>query len=116
MAIVKSNGIDLTYDSFGDEADETILLIAGLGTQMIRWTAPFCQALAARGYRVIRFDNRDAGRSTHLSHLAAPGLEALMAAAMAGQRPEVPYSLQDMAADAVGLLDALGIAAAHVVG
>ena len=114
MNHVNANGMELAYESFGD--GEALLLIAGLGTQMMRWTTPFCESLAARGYRVIRFDNRDAGCSTHLRHLAAPDLGALVAAARAGQRPEVPYSLRDMAADAVALLDALGIAAAHVAG
>ncbi|MBT2188431.1 alpha/beta fold hydrolase, partial [Sphingobium nicotianae] len=67
MPIVKTNGINLAYDSLGDESSEAILLIAGLGTQMIRWTISFCQRLADRGYRVIRFDNRDAGCSTHFA-------------------------------------------------
>jgi pimeloyl-ACP methyl ester carboxylesterase len=116
MAIAKANGIDLAYDSFGDEANETILLIAGLGTQMIRWTVPFCEALAARGYRVIRFDNRDSGCSTHFHHCPQPDFGALAAALMAGQQPDVPYTLYDMAADAIGLLDALAIDRAHVVG
>jgi pimeloyl-ACP methyl ester carboxylesterase len=111
-----ANGIELAYDTFGNASGEALLLVAGLGTQMIRWTAPFCQALAARGYRVIRFDNRDAGCSTHFRHLGAPDLAALMAAGAAGKRPDVPYSLRDMAVDAVGLLDALGVGAAHVVG
>ena len=106
----------MAYDSFGDEADEAILLIAGLGTQMIRWTLPFCEALAARGYRVIRFDNRDAGCSTHFRHCAPPDFGALAAALMSGQRPAVPYTLHDMAADAIGLLDALVTDRAHVVG
>lgn len=116
MTIAKANGIDLAYDSFGDEADEAILLIAGLGTQMIRWTVPFCEALAACGYRVIRFDNRDSGHSTHFHHCPPPGFGALAAALMAGRRPEVPYTLHDMAADAIGLLDTLAIDRAHVVG
>jgi pimeloyl-ACP methyl ester carboxylesterase len=114
--IVKANGIELAYDSFGDETDEAILLIAGLGTQMIRWTGPFCEELAARGYRVIRFDNRDAGCSTHFSQCPPPDFGAMAAMLMAGQRPDVPYSLYDMAADAIGLLDALSIDRAHVVG
>ncbi|HEV2507164.1 MAG TPA: alpha/beta hydrolase [Mesorhizobium sp.] len=116
MVIVKTNAIDLAYDSFGNEADEAILLIAGLGTQMIRWTAPFCEELAARGYRVIRFDNRDAGCSTHFHQFAPPDFGVLAATLMAGQRPDVPYTLADMAADAIGLLDVLAIDKAHVVG
>jgi pimeloyl-ACP methyl ester carboxylesterase len=116
MTIVKANDVELTCDSFGEEADEPLLLIAGLGTQMIRWTVPFCEALARCGYRVIRFDNRDSGRSTHFHHCATPDFAAMAAALRAGQLPDVPYTLQDMAADAIGLLDALAIDRAHVVG
>jgi pimeloyl-ACP methyl ester carboxylesterase len=114
MSVVQANGMELAWDSAG--AGEAILLIAGLGAQMIRWTAPFCEALAARGYRVIRFDNRDAGCSTHLSQCDPPDFGALAAAVMAGRRPAVPYTLYDMADDAVALLDALSIGRAHVVG
>lgn len=116
MNTAKANGVDLAYDGFGDERSAAILLISGLGAQMIRWTEPFCAALAARGYRVIRFDNRDAGLSTHLDALPAPDFGALAAALMAGGRPETPYTLRDMAEDAIGLLDALSIDRAHVVG
>ncbi len=116
MKRVETNGVELAFEVFGSPADPAILLVAGLGTQMIRWTVPFCRALAARGYRVIRFDNRDAGGSTHFGHVAAPDLGALAAALLAGRTPTVPYTLQDMAADAVGLLDALSIDRAHVVG
>lgn len=116
MKRVETNGVELAFEVFGSPADPAILLVAGLGTQMIRWTVPFCRTLAARGYQVIRFDNRDAGGSTHFSHVAAPDFGALAAALMAGRTPAVPYTLQDMAADAVGLLDALSIDRAHVVG
>jgi pimeloyl-ACP methyl ester carboxylesterase len=116
MNTVQANGIELAYDSYGDENDETILLIAGLGTQMIRWTGPFCEELAARGYRVLRFDNRDAGCSTHFRHCPPPDFGALAAALMAGERPDVPYSLHDMATDAIGLLDVFSVGRAHVVG
>ena len=116
MKSVKAKDIDLAYDSFGDVTGEAVLLIAGLGTQMIRWTDPFCEELADRGYHVIRFDNRDAGCSTHFSQCAAPNFGALVAMLMAGQRPDVPYTLYDMASDAIGLLDALAIGRAHVVG
>jgi pimeloyl-ACP methyl ester carboxylesterase len=114
--IVQANGIELAFDSFGDKTNQAILLIAGLGTQMIRWTVPFCEELAARGYRVIRFDNRDAGCSTHFSQCPPPDFGALAATLMAGQRPDVPYTLYDMAADAISLLDALSIDRAHVIG
>ncbi|QHW34865.1 alpha/beta hydrolase [Paenibacillus rhizovicinus] len=116
MNILNVNGIDLAYDSFGNENDEAIILIAGLGTQMIRWTDPFCRLLAARGFRVIRFDNRDAGCSAHFDHYQALDFGALAAALMSGQRPDVPYTLDDMASDAIGLLDALSIDRAHFVG
>ncbi|GLI24332.1 pimeloyl-ACP methyl ester carboxylesterase [Xanthobacter flavus] len=116
MPRVKANGLDIAFDSFGPLDGEAILLIAGLGVQMIRWPDAFCAALAGYGFRVIRFDNRDAGGSIHLDQYAPPDLGPLVAALMAGRRPEVPYTLHDMAADAVGLLDALAIPRAHVVG
>lgn len=116
MPIADANGIRIAYDAFGDAAHEAILLIAGLGTQRIRWTNAFCEALAARGYRVIRYDNRDSGGSTHFADRAPPDLGALIATLTAGKRPDLPYSLYDMAADAIGLMDALKIDRAHVVG
>jgi pimeloyl-ACP methyl ester carboxylesterase len=116
MSALNANGINLAYDSFGDEAAEVVLLIAGLGTQMIRWTAPFCQKLVERGYRVIRFDNRDAGCSTHFTQHGTPDFASLASMLMAGQRPDVPYTLDDMVSDAIGLLDALSISRVHVVG
>jgi pimeloyl-ACP methyl ester carboxylesterase len=116
MNIAKANGIELAWESFGDDDGEVILLLAGLGTQMIRWTDQFCGDLVALGYRVIRFDNRDAGYSTHLNACPPVDFGALASALQAGRRPEVPYTLYDMAADAVGLLDALAIRQAHVVG
>lgn len=116
MPHVQANGITVEYDSIGPESGEPLLLISGLGVQMIRWAVPFCEALAARGYRVIRFDNRDAGLSTHLAASPAPTIAALSMAAARGDRLAVPYTLLDMAADAVGLLDALAIDRAHLVG
>ena len=111
-----ANGITLAYDSFGDEAAETILLIAGLGTQMIRWTDAFCRELVTRGYRVVRFDNRDTGRSTHFTEHGAMDFSTLAATLAEGRRPELAYTLDDMASDALGLLDALSIRRAHIVG
>ncbi|SHF38701.1 Pimeloyl-ACP methyl ester carboxylesterase [Seinonella peptonophila] len=116
MNILKVNGVDLAYDSFGNENDEAIILISGLGTQMIRWTVPFCRILAARGFRVIRFDNRDVGCSTHFSHYQALDFDALATTLMSGQRTDIPYTLDDMSNDAIGLLDALSIDRAHFVG
>ena len=116
MTTHKVHGIDLYCDSFGDHNTAVILLIAGLGTQMIRWPVLFCETLVARGYRVIRFDNRDAGCSSHFTGYPAPDFAALAAALATGQRPSVPYTLHDMANDAIGLLDVLGIEHAHLVG
>src|SRR5580765_3277312 len=115
----RANGIELAYDTFGDAAAQPLLLIMGLGTQMIAWDEVFCERLAARGYRVIRFDNRDIGLSTKFNDAGVPDIGKMLGLAMAGQDTsavKVPYTLADMAQDAVGLLDALGIANAHVVG
>jgi pimeloyl-ACP methyl ester carboxylesterase len=116
MKRVETNGIKLACEEFGAPSNETILLVAGLGTQMVRWAVPFCLRLAALGYHVIRFDNRDSGWSTHISHLAAPDLRALAVALKAGPPPSIPYTLHDMAVDAIGLLDAFSIHQAHIVG
>jgi pimeloyl-ACP methyl ester carboxylesterase len=116
MSTLHTNGIDIAFDSFGDRNNETILLIAGLGSQMVRWTIPFCESLAARGYQVIRFDNRDSGCSTHYTQSECPDPGALVAALTAGERPVVPYTLYDMAADTAGLIHALDLDRVHVVG
>ena len=116
MPRVRANGIDIEYESFGRDTDPAVLLIMGFSGQLLLWPEAFCEGLAAKGFRVIRFDNRDVGLSTHLAELGTPDTGALMAALMAGKRAEAPYSLGDMAKDAVGLLDALGIARAHIVG
>ena len=115
---VESNGIRLAYDSFGDSGATPILLIMGLGAQMIAWDEDYCEQLAARGYQVFRFDNRDIGQSTHFSHAGLPMIGALMVRAMAGQAIEsaAPYTLADMSADVVGLMDSLGLQSAHLVG
>ena len=103
--------IEICYETFGDAGDPAILLIMGLGTQMVAWHDDFCALLADRGYFVIRHDNRDIGRSTHLDHLPTPSLVTL------GKRDRnSPYTLADMAADSVGVLDHLGIEQAHIVG
>jgi pimeloyl-ACP methyl ester carboxylesterase len=113
----RANGVELAWDSFGDPDAPPLLLIMGLGAQMVAWDDAFCARLAeAGGHRVIRFDNRDIGHSTHLSHLGIPDIQALMLQAMAGKPLAVPYTLRDMAADCIGLLDALGIDRAHIVG
>jgi pimeloyl-ACP methyl ester carboxylesterase len=104
-------GIRLCYESFGDPADPALLLIMGLGTQMVAWHEDFCAQLVREGFHVIRFDNRDIGRSTHLENAPTPTLAQLFM-----RRPPASDRLEDMAGDAAGLLDCLGIEAAHVVG
>ena len=107
-----ANGIEIEYDTFGRPDDPPMLLIMGLAMQMIAWDDAFCEGLAARGFRVIRFDNRDVGLSTRFDRGGLPNLPAILA----GDPSSVAYSLDDMALDAVGLLDALDIESAHVVG
>jgi pimeloyl-ACP methyl ester carboxylesterase len=104
--------IEICWQEFGDPADPPMLMIMGLGAQMILWPDELCGLLAARGFRVVRFDNRDAGRSTVLAEVPM----ATVPRALAGEIPAGAYSLSDMAGDAAGLLDALGIEAAHVIG
>ena len=116
MPQVRANGIDIEYESFGRDGDPAVLLVMGFATQLVAWPESLCNGLAGKGFRVIRFDNRDIGKSTHLAQLGAPDLPAMIAAREAGGWPAAPYSLDDMAADAACLLDALGIARAHVVG
>jgi len=112
----RTNGIEIVYDTFGDPSGPPLLLIMGLGCQMIDWHEEFCSQLAARGYWVIRFDNRDVGLSTKLDEADIPDIAALLAALGRGEAVRVPYLIRDMADDAVGLLDALEIESAHVVG
>src|SRR6201998_1198061 len=116
MSKVCANGISIEYDSFGEEDSEPILLIAGLGVQMIGWTEPFCKILASKGFRVIRFDNRDVGLSTPFTAASHTNFTNIADGLARGERPEIPYTLHDMAGDTVGLLDALGIEQAHIVG
>jgi pimeloyl-ACP methyl ester carboxylesterase len=114
-----TSGIELEYDTFGDPADPAVLLVMGFGTQLLGWDAGFCRLLAGTGRHVIRYDNRDCGLST--KHDDSPvDLTKLIDALTAGDfdraRAMAPYTLRDMAADGVGLLDELGIRRAHVVG
>ncbi len=116
MPRANANGIEIEYDEFGPPGAPAILLVMGLGMQLLAWREPFCRALAERGYRVIRYDNRDTGLSTRLAHLGTPSIPKVVFRNLVGLRPKVPYTLSDMALDAVGLLDALEIERAHVVG
>ena len=104
-------GITLCFETFGEPASEPALLIMGLGTQMLGWHEDFCQALADRGFYVVRFDNRDAGRSTHV-HGAPPTIPQLLRRSRAAAH----YTLRDLAEDSARLLDELGLAPAHVIG
>jgi pimeloyl-ACP methyl ester carboxylesterase len=113
---VHTNSIDIEYQAFGETSDPAILLIMGLGMQMIAWPEAFCQDLAACGFRVIRYDNRDTGYSTKFEGRKAPSLKSMFFRKALRLPIRVPYTLTDMADDAVGLLDALGIETAHVVG
>ncbi len=105
-------GIDIAYQRHGSPDAPPVLLIMGIAAQSIHWPDAFCQALVDRGLQVIRFDNRDSGLSTHLTDAPPPNLPA----ALAGDLSSVSYTLSDMAADAVGLLDALGVESAHLLG
>src|SRR5271157_3623052 len=116
MPQIRANGIDIEYESIGREGDPVILMINGFSTQLVGWPDSLFRGLAAKGFRVIRFDNRDIGKSTHLAELGVPDLRAMIATRNAGDWPAAPYSLDDMAADAAGLIDALGIPRAHVAG
>ncbi|MCX5829992.1 MAG: alpha/beta fold hydrolase [Deltaproteobacteria bacterium] len=116
MPNVTANGIQIEYDTFGDSSFPALLLVAGNGAQMIFWEVEFCELLAKKGYFVIRFDNRDAGLSTKFEEAGIPDFQAAIKAAMEGKPVESAYSLDDMADDAVGLLNALGIEKAHICG
>jgi len=116
MSNIRANGINIEYEEFGNRGGRPLLLIMGLGAQMILWHEEFCRQLAGRGHRVIRFDNRDVGKSSWFDQLGVPDVTAAVGAALMRQPVKAPYFLRDMAADAVGLLDALHIDKAHIVG
>jgi pimeloyl-ACP methyl ester carboxylesterase len=110
--VAPANGIEIAYQETGDPDGEPLFLVMGLATQMIAWDEPFCTMLAERGFRVIRFDNRDIGRSTKFDAAGLPKRTDMLL----GRRRTAPYLLRDMADDVVGLMDHLGIESAHVVG
>jgi pimeloyl-ACP methyl ester carboxylesterase len=112
MTRAQCNDLELEYGTVGYPFDPALVLVAGARTQMTYWDPDFCGLLADEGFRVVRFDNRDIGLSTYLDELAVPDLAALVG----GDAAQAPYGLADMADDAVGLLDALGIDRAHAVG
>ena len=108
---IQANGVELEYETFGKAGDPALLLIMGLGAQLTLWPEDLCAKLAARGFHVIRYDNRDVGLSTKLDTAGVPDMPQIFAGTA-----KPAYTLDDMAADAAALLDALGIAKAHIVG
>src|SRR6185312_8142557 len=116
MPHVSANSIEIYYESHGPDDAEPILLIMGLGAQMTRWSPEFIGDLVAAGHRVIAYDNRDVGLSEKMDAAGAPDMGAVVKALGEGRKPDVAYTLDEMAADAAGLLAALGIERAHIVG
>ena len=116
MPDINANGISLHYESLGNDNDPPLLLIMGLAVQMILWPDAFCRMLVDKGFRVIRFDNRDVGLSTHLDHLGVPNVPIEYAKFMLRLPLKAPYLIDDMAADTAALIDALELKRPHVVG
>lgn len=116
MSRATANGIQIEYETFGNPSGRPLLMIIGLGAQMIHWDDDLCKDLAERGHHVIRFDNRDVGLSTKFEEAGVPDLMETFGKIMRGEEIRPPYTLDDMADDAVGLLDALGIRKAHICG
>ena len=112
----RANGIEICYEIFGSPDAEPLVLIMGLGAQMIHWDDEFCRQLAARGFRVIRFDNRDIGKSTRMKGGKRLGALELLKLRALRIPVAAPYKLRDMANDVIGLLGALQIRSAHIVG
>ena len=111
-----ANGIEIHYEEQGDKTAPPMLLIMGFGAQLTLWPDELVEALASRGFRVIRYDNRDIGLSHKFDGVKAPGLVKMTLLSKLGLKPKVPYTLADMADDGAGLLDTLGIEKAHIVG
>jgi pimeloyl-ACP methyl ester carboxylesterase len=116
MPSARSNGLEIAYEEIGPGNGRPLVLVMGLGVSLVFWEDRFCAMLAERGHRVIRFDNRDVGRSTKLDALGVPNVMEAMGALASGKTIAGPYLLSDMARDTIGLMDALGIEEAHVVG
>jgi pimeloyl-ACP methyl ester carboxylesterase len=116
MATAEANGITIEYETFGNPSSPALLLIIGLGCQLIHWQDAFCQQIADNGYFVIRYDNRDIGLSTKFDELSMPEIMEKIGAFFMGQKVSTPYTIEDMTNDAVGLLDALNIDMAHICG
>lgn len=116
MPRVTANGLQIEVQEAGPKTGPAIVMVMGLGAQLTQWQPDLIDGLAAKGYRVVRFDNRDCGLSSKLDSAGPPDLMSILTALQSGRSPLVPYGLNDMAADTVGVLDALSIEKAHVVG
>jgi len=116
MPIAYVNDIEIEYETIGDPNSKPLLLIAGLGSQLLAWSDEFCDKFAENGYFIIRFDNRDVGLSTKFEEAGIPDMMEIAAAYTRGEIPNLPYTLEDMADDAIGILDALNIEKAHICG
>jgi|TARA_Y100000310_G_scaffold332724_1_gene408839 pimeloyl-ACP methyl ester carboxylesterase len=116
MTLLAANGIEIEYDTFGESSDRVLLMVMGLGAQMVFWDDDFCQQLANTGHYLIRFDNRDIGLSTKFEHEPVPDMAQLANDLAEGITPHVPYTLDDMADDGFALLTALDIEKAHICG
>lgn len=116
MATANANGIQIEYETFGDPSLPSLLLIIGLGSQLIHWQDAFCEQIADKGYHVIRYDNRDVGLSTKFDKVSMPEIVDKVMALFSGQEITTPYTIENMANDAIGLLDALNIDKAHICG
>jgi len=116
MPKTKVNDVEIEYDKIGDPTSKPILLIAGLGSQLLAWSDEICENLANNGFFVIRFDNRDVGLSTKFKEARIPDFMEINAAYARGELPKVPYTLEDMVDDAIGVIDALNIDKAHICG
>ena len=114
MSVAKANNIDIEYGTIGESTGRPLILIMGLASQLVNWPEEFCLKLAEKGHYVIRFDNRDVGLSTKIEEGGMPDLTQAIEAYIQGQSVDVPYTLSDMAADTVGLMDALQIDRAHI--
>ncbi|MFK8042351.1 alpha/beta fold hydrolase [Congregibacter sp.] len=116
MPNINVNDISIEYETHGNPDNPTVMLIMGLGTQLTGWPPAFCDSLVEHGYHVLRFDNRDIGLSSRLDHQRMPNIPRLVILKMLKMPAPAPYTLDDMAEDAIGLLDALDIQQAHIVG
>jgi pimeloyl-ACP methyl ester carboxylesterase len=115
MACAYNGPVEIFYETFGDARDPTLVLLNGLGSQCINYRTEWCQRFAAKGFHVVRMDNRDVGLSTHFSDVA-PDVPGVFDAVSNGRAVDVPYTLSDMAADVVAVFDTLGVERAHVMG